>query len=320
MSRVLLLSIVAGMCASAMPLGRGVRAAETKAILIDREAKTITLTGRIAKQDVYEQLKGAVEYLACCADGKEYESLIILDADPGAICEAFTSLGLKPGKPAREDDQGKHWLPEGAPVTILVEWEADGKTHRVRAEDLILNAKTGKTMSHVAWTYTGSQPGIDPNTEKEVLQVVLVKNIIAIHHLDPSVLLQNPLAEAADDNLYRANRKRLPKEGTKVKLTLDCSGPKAAAGHQRIHVFVSGRVQGVGFRYFTRLNALRLKLRGWVRNLEDGRVELVAEGPRDTLDQLLAKIRKGPRAAKVKDVEVKEERPTGEFTGFEIRH
>lgn len=316
MSRVLVLSIVAAMCASAT----GVRAAETKAILIDREARTITLTGRIAKQDVYEQLKGAVEYLACCADGKEYESLIILNAGPTAICEAFTTLGLKPGKPARDDDQGRHRLPEGPPVTIHVEWESDGKPHRVRAEDLILNARTGKTMSHVAWTYTGSQPGIDPNTEKEVLQVVLVKNIIAVHHLDPSVLLQNPLAEAADDNLYRANRKRLPKEGTKVKLTLDCSGPKAVAGHQRIHVFISGRVQGVGFRYFTRLNALRLKLRGWVKNLDEGRVELTAEGPRDPLDQLLAKIRKGPRAAKVKDVEVKEEKPTGEFTGFEIRH
>jgi acylphosphatase len=59
---------------------------------------------------------------------------------------------------------------------------------------------------------------------------------------------------------------------------------------------------------------------GWVRNLPDGRVELVAEGPSGDLDQLLAEVSHGPPAARVDKVETKEEPPTGEFKGFGVRN
>ena len=67
---------------------------------------------------------------------------------------------------------------------------------------------------------------------------------------------------------------------------------------------VSGRVQGVGFRYSTQEVAVRLGLRGWVRNLSDGRVELEAEGDAAALDRLLEFLRAGPRMARVDGVEV----------------
>ena len=66
---------------------------------------------------------------------------------------------------------------------------------------------------------------------------------------------------------------------------------------------VDGAVQGVGFRHFVALTANRLGLMGWVRNLDDGRVEVVARGPEDRLHELERALRQGPRMARVASVE-----------------
>lgn len=87
----------------------------------------------------------------------------------------------------------------------------------------------------------------------------------------------------------------------------------------RVRVFVSGRVQGVFFRDFTRSNALSLGLNGWVRNLRDGRVEVLAEGEREALGKLIERLMRGPPAAIVHDVDVVWEEYRGEFSGFQIR-
>lgn len=72
----------------------------------------------------------------------------------------------------------------------------------------------------------------------------------------------------------------------------------------RVHAFVAGVVQGVGFRYFVAREARRLGLAGFVRNLPDGRVEVVAEGERAALERLVAALRTGPPSAEVQDVRV----------------
>ena len=69
-----------------------------------------------------------------------------------------------------------------------------------------------------------------------------------------------------------------------------------------MHLFVSGRVQGVGYRWHTKQESDRLGVTGWVRNLEDGRVEAIAQGARNALDALVAWCRKGPAHAGVTDV------------------
>jgi acylphosphatase len=93
-----------------------------------------------------------------------------------------------------------------------------------------------------------------------------------------------------------------------------------AGKDRRIHVFVSGKVQGVGFRAFVQKEAVALGVQGWVKNLADGRVEAVAEGLKDKVDALLGKMKKGPAAAHVEKADVTEEATTGEFTKFEVKY
>lgn len=88
---------------------------------------------------------------------------------------------------------------------------------------------------------------------------------------------------------------------------------------KRVHLFVSGRVQGVWFRQGTAQQAQALGLTGWVRNLSDGRVEVVAEGEAWRLERLIAYCHDGPPLARVEEVEVVEEPATGEFRSFEPR-
>lgn len=89
---------------------------------------------------------------------------------------------------------------------------------------------------------------------------------------------------------------------------------------KRAHIWVSGWVQGVFFRAHTKDMAVSLGLKGWVRNLRDGRVEGVFEGEEEALEQMLSWSRKGPSSARVDDVEVEWEEPTGEFGDFSIQY
>jgi acylphosphatase len=86
----------------------------------------------------------------------------------------------------------------------------------------------------------------------------------------------------------------------------------------RIHALVSGVVQGVGFRYFV-LNAARAAgLVGFVKNLRDGSVEILAEGPREELERFAREISEGPRRGLVRDVQMRWTESTGEFESFEV--
>lgn len=80
----------------------------------------------------------------------------------------------------------------------------------------------------------------------------------------------------------------------------------------RAHVFVAGRVQGVFFRHETAQHARSRGVGGWVRNLPDGRVEAVFEGPREGVERMIAWCREGPRYAAVEGVDVSWEAPAGE--------
>ena len=83
---------------------------------------------------------------------------------------------------------------------------------------------------------------------------------------------------------------------------------------KRAHVFVSGFVQGVSFRWYTTEHARRRDLGGWVRNTPDGRVEAVFEGTPEAVEAMVEWCHVGPRSAQVSDVEVAWEEPEGLFS------
>jgi Acylphosphatases len=88
---------------------------------------------------------------------------------------------------------------------------------------------------------------------------------------------------------------------------------------ERLDARVTGRVHGVGFRYFVLREATALELDGWVANDPDGSVHCVAEGPRDRLDALLERLRDGPPAAIVDGVSAARMPATGTLGGFGVR-
>ena len=87
---------------------------------------------------------------------------------------------------------------------------------------------------------------------------------------------------------------------------------------QRIRIFVKGKVQGVFFRQALKVMAKKNNVSGWVKNLKDGRVEAVLEGDEEKVSRLVEWSHGGPANARVEDVEIRNERFTGEFSKFDV--
>ena len=87
----------------------------------------------------------------------------------------------------------------------------------------------------------------------------------------------------------------------------------------RAHIVITGRVHGVGFRANTRRMAYQLGLKGWVRNLRDGRVEITIEGEDEMVERLIQWCHRGPTSAYVSNVTVETSEALGEFNGFSVK-
>jgi len=87
----------------------------------------------------------------------------------------------------------------------------------------------------------------------------------------------------------------------------------------RAHLLISGRVQGVAFRYYTQDIAQSLEIKGWVRNCWDGKVEIVVEGEEEKVKKLISRCYQGPGSAIVEKIDIEWEKYIGEFNSFGIR-
>ncbi len=84
------------------------------------------------------------------------------------------------------------------------------------------------------------------------------------------------------------------------------------------HIFITGRVQGVGFRHFTRKNAEDLGVTGWVKNLSDGRVEAVFQGSEEQVEELIQRCKKGPVASYVQNIEIEKNSGEEDYKNFSV--
>ncbi len=93
---------------------------------------------------------------------------------------------------------------------------------------------------------------------------------------------------------------------------------KAESVTKRAHVFIEGKVQGVGYRHFTKRNVQDIGLRGWVKNLSDGRVEAVFEGPKEQVMEMVERCKKGP--GQVDNIDLKWEEIDEKLDSFKVKH
>ena len=287
---------------------------------IMEKEKKIVLKGKISEAlgEYDSHLKGAVEYLVCGHNGKEYESIVVVNATAKEIYEALEKLGVAIGTPPGYDEEkDEPTPPKGTAFNIYVEWKEDDKEKIVRAEELIFNVKTQKSMSNVTWIYSGSRVVADLDSDDEdamIPQAFMSNDLVALKRFDASALFQNPLPESEEENIYKKNDALLPKLGTPIILTIEVNQK------MQLFVLITGKVQGVGFRNFTQLNAKQLGINGYAKNLPNGKVEVVAEGNKAQLDALVALLKKGPRYARVDSLHVDERPFTGEYKTFGIRY
>ncbi|MGM0586786.1 MAG: acylphosphatase [Bacteroidota bacterium] len=89
---------------------------------------------------------------------------------------------------------------------------------------------------------------------------------------------------------------------------------------KQMHLWISGRVQGVGFRHFTRQHAQSLGLAGWVKNLPDGRVEAILQGSEESIQKMLNHLQHGPTMANVKDIQTSTEEVDSSFNNFSVKY
>ena len=88
----------------------------------------------------------------------------------------------------------------------------------------------------------------------------------------------------------------------------------------RAHIWVKGRVQGVGFRAHVEYHAQQIGVLGWVRNIGWNTVETVAEGGSEQVERFIEMVKTGPRASRVDETRVEYEPATGQFDGFSVKH
>ncbi len=88
---------------------------------------------------------------------------------------------------------------------------------------------------------------------------------------------------------------------------------------KRIHLFISGYVQGVGFRWYVERSARRINICGFVKNLRDGRVEVVAEGDDNLMKQFLQELKEGSFKGHIEEIKKVEEEYQGEYSNFTIK-
>jgi hypothetical protein len=111
-------------------------------------------------------------------------------------------------------------------VVVWVEWkDREGRTVRHRAEELVLNVKTKKSMEQTGWVFVGSRFVPDETSGKEVYAAALTGAVITTYH-DPTTVLDNPAPTGEDDTLFAANQAILPPAGTPVQVVVEPEGPK----------------------------------------------------------------------------------------------
>ena len=187
-------------------------------VMIDQDARRIALTGEFTLQ------QGQLEYLLISRGGKDHEAVVTLDAKPSSI--AFAMLLCKYKWVGNVTETGDLKVPKGDGVEFWFEYKDEkGETVKVRAEEMVYNVKTKKTMRQAPWIFTGSKYERDEQSGRNVFMADVEKNVAAIYR-DPYALFNTPMDTGSDDTFYEINRAKIPKRGTKVRVWIEPAAEK----------------------------------------------------------------------------------------------
>jgi hypothetical protein len=203
-------------------------------VKVFRAQGRVEVAGRIAIQ------RNLVELFACGEGGKVHETVVVIEGQPSHLHIALQFLGFSDGgqtkglRKIRTEEDGKtvekevevveengpNFLgdprkPVGDRVIVTVAWTDEGKEHRVRAEDMIWERTRGRSMPRSGWIFTGSRTVQNPMTGKDEFAADHSQTVMTTWH-DPDSLLDNPLPDGGDDEVYFANPDVVPSPGTPV--------------------------------------------------------------------------------------------------------
>ena len=171
-------------------------------VKLDSATKTVSVTGWV------NQTAGPIEVLACGPAGKVHESVFVLALNPLDLQAALLLAGLKGGAPMAAIGEGP---PSGAPVDLLVEWQAGEETKSARAETFVWNAENNAVLPETPWTFTGS-------VVKDGQFKALAEESLVVTYWDPYAIVNLPLPCGANDELLVANSNAVPPYQTPVTL------------------------------------------------------------------------------------------------------
>lgn len=196
-------------------------------VKVDKEKRTVTIDAKIAPRKVLSEIY-PIEVIACWGHPKgkkAHETIVTIEAMPGAVHKAIEGFGIKPGKPVMG---GEEEVPQGPDVNIYLEISApDGEIKRISIDKALVDSRTGKPFPKtVKWRFTGSvltKP--DPNKDEKVYGADLTGTLGVIFPVSDQTVFQTSLAMKYEKLLkLETNTKVLPKEGTPVKLVIEVPG------------------------------------------------------------------------------------------------
>ena len=172
-------------------------------VIMDARDRSIRIPAQI------NMTEGLLEVLLCTPRGKTHESLLATECSPTHLQVALITLGFSP---IQDSDSAETAMrPDG--FLVFIEWTKDGQKISYRAEDLVFNDATKKTMQHTLWQFVGS-----PVDSEGQLTAELDQTLIATYSMP--TILENGLQTRFDDTLYYVNKKLVPPKGTEVTLII----------------------------------------------------------------------------------------------------
>ncbi|MBI5359217.1 MAG: hypothetical protein HZA48_01385 [Planctomycetes bacterium] len=197
---------------------------------LDKGLRLYTKQSRIEVDGKISVQKGLIELIATGVDGKDYESIIVVECRPDMLHSGLLLLGLNDKE--KYGGGGPRWRADNIPpvgdrVKVSIKWKNEkGEEVIYPAEELVYNRRTGLTMAHAGWVFLGSQfiPEVDPDTGKitgrEIYAANMQKIIVATLH-DPTAIIDTPLADGGNDEVFYANENLLPAPGTAAVLMME---------------------------------------------------------------------------------------------------